>query len=62
MLAELERDAADPDSSHDIGRDILPRLAAARPVYGYRFGGSRGRVSQDRFWREVDTLPLASVS
>jgi glucose-1-phosphate adenylyltransferase len=56
LVAELERDAADPDSSHDFARDILPRLVSAGLVYGYKFGGSRGRVSQDRFWQDVATL------
>jgi glucose-1-phosphate adenylyltransferase len=56
LLRELERDAAQPDSGHDFGVDILPGLVAEGQVFGYRFGGSRGRVSQDRFWRDLATL------
>lgn len=56
LIAELQRDSADPDSSHDFGHDILPRLVPAGKVYSYRFGESRGRVSQDRYWRDVGTL------
>jgi glucose-1-phosphate adenylyltransferase len=56
LLTELRRDAADADSGHDLARDVLPRLLEHGAVYGYRFGGSRGRVSQDRFWQDVATL------
>jgi glucose-1-phosphate adenylyltransferase len=56
LIRELRDDAADPDSGHDLGRDLLPRLVARERVFGYRFGGTRGRVSQDRFWAEVNTL------
>ena len=56
LLAELHRDKDDPDSNHDFGHDILPRLVDAGQAFSYRFGQSRGRVSQDRYWRDVGTL------
>ncbi len=56
LVAELQRDSTDGDSSHDFGHDIMPRLVEAGKVFGYRFGQSRGRVSQDRYWRDVGTL------
>jgi glucose-1-phosphate adenylyltransferase len=56
LLDWLERDHADGASGHDFGHDILPRLIDAHPVYAYRFGGNEGRVSVDRYWRDVGTL------
>jgi glucose-1-phosphate adenylyltransferase len=52
----LCEDSAREDSSHDFGKDIIPRLIATHKVYAYRFGGSRGRVTPDRYWRDVGTL------
>ena len=52
----LEEDHASADSSHDFGKDILPRLIHTRQVHAYQFGGPRGRVTQDRYWRDVGTL------
>ena len=46
LMEALEGDHVDTASSHDFGKDI----------YAYRFGGSGGRVSQDRYWRDVGTL------
>jgi glucose-1-phosphate adenylyltransferase len=56
LLQCLEEDHALAESSHDFGRDILPRLIPEAPVYAYRFGGREGRVSVDRYWRDVGTL------
>jgi glucose-1-phosphate adenylyltransferase len=52
----LEEDHESADSSHDFGQDILPRLIHSHRVYAYQFGGPRGRVTQDRYWRDVGTL------
>jgi glucose-1-phosphate adenylyltransferase len=52
----LSDDAARKDSSHDFGKDILPRLVGSHHVYGYRFGGPMGRVTNDSYWRDVGTL------
>ncbi|MEW6648016.1 MAG: glucose-1-phosphate adenylyltransferase [Pseudomonadota bacterium] len=56
LLDELRRDHADEASSHDFGKDILPRLIASRKVMAYRFGGDTGRVTPDRYWRDVGTI------
>ncbi len=56
LLQALSEDHDDPDSSHDFGRDIIPRLIGKHSVYVYPFGGKEGRVSQDRYWRDVGTL------
>ncbi|MBI4328841.1 MAG: glucose-1-phosphate adenylyltransferase [Chloroflexi bacterium] len=47
LMRELERDAADPNSTHDFGTDILPGMVDRCPVYGYQFSG---------YWRDVGTV------
>ncbi|GAB6040707.1 glucose-1-phosphate adenylyltransferase [Endothiovibrio diazotrophicus] len=56
LIRELERDQEAIGSSHDFGKDILPRLIGEYGLYAYPFGGTGGRVSQDRYWRDVGTL------
>ena len=43
-------------SSHDFGNDVLPRLVQGQKVYAYQFGGEQGRVTPDRYWRDVGTI------
>jgi len=52
----LEDDHNRNESNHDFGKDILPRLIQTHTVYSYKFGESRGRVSQDKYWRDVGTI------
>ena len=56
LLEALADDHKRVDSGHDFGRDVIPRLIGTHRVYAYRFGGSRGRVTPDRYWRDVGTL------
>lgn len=56
LLKTLHEDHADSGSSHDFGKDILPRLIGTQRVYAYPFGGETGRVLPDRYWRDVGTL------
>ena len=56
LLNELQRDHDNPDSSHDFGHDILPTMISSGKAYAHRFGGESGRVSPDRYWRDVGTL------
>ncbi len=56
LIDTLERDSADAASGHDFGHDIIPGLIERHRIFAYRFGGSLGRVSQDRYWRDVGTL------
>jgi glucose-1-phosphate adenylyltransferase len=56
LVDELRRDHDSTASSHDFGRDILPALVAADGAFAYTFGGERGRVSPDRYWRDVGTI------
>ena len=56
LLSELGQDHEDDQSSHDFGNDLLPRLIQSHHVVGYQFGGDEGRVTPDRYWRDVGTL------
>lgn len=52
----LLNDQQRENTNHDFGHDIIPRLIEQAGVYAYRFGGEEGRVSPDRYWRDVGTL------
>jgi glucose-1-phosphate adenylyltransferase len=56
LLDELRRDHDESASGHDFGADILPSLVASGGAFAYRFGGERGRVSPDRYWRDVGSI------
>jgi len=57
LLSEsLREDNEREDSSHDFGKDVIPRLIGTHRVFAYPFGGDRGRVTPDRYWRDVGTL------
>ena len=58
LAAELERDARDPSSSHDFGKDLIPRLLAqGRRLVAHRFADSCVNMVGDRpYWRDVGTL------
>ncbi len=56
LMEELRADAAREGSSHDFGKDLIPRMIRTHKVYAYEFGGPRGRVTQDRYWRDVGSL------
>ena len=43
-------------STLDIGEALLPELLGKTRMLAYRFGGSAGRVSQDRYWRRMSSL------
>ncbi len=55
----LKADAKDPNSHHDFGRDILPKLAGNAPVYAYNFETNRiPGEAEDAipYWRDVGTI------
>lgn len=56
LLKVLQQDHADTASSHDFGNDILPKLINTHRVYAHEFGGMEGRVTPDRYWRDVGTI------
>lgn len=59
LLRELQRDAADENSSHDFGRDILPSLVGRAAVYAYNFETNRipgEPPGKPAYWRDVGTI------
>ena len=52
----LRQDATAAGSTHDFGKDILPAIVRTHRVVAYRFGGTSGRVTADRYWRDVGTI------
>ncbi len=54
LLPELMRDAEDPDSKHDFGHDILPKLLGRFRVHAYNFVDANQQ--QALYWRDVGTL------
>lgn len=57
LLAALERDATDPTSHHDFGRDIIPSLLARHRVFAHRFEDSCiNMVDATPYWRDIGTV------
>jgi len=58
LVKELEIDTEDPQSRHDFGGDILPRICKNRYVYAYDFFRNEipGLEGPHRYWRDVGTL------
>jgi glucose-1-phosphate adenylyltransferase len=54
LLRALHDDAEDPNSAHDFGKNLLPRLAATSRVVAYDFRDINDK--QSRYWRDVGTL------
>ena len=57
LYEQLIRDADDPKSEHDFGKDIIPQIINKYRVYAHRFtdscvGGEKG----DYYWRDVGTV------
>jgi len=56
LIDVLEKDSIDENSSHDFGNDILPKLIKSHRVCAHYFGETKGRVSPDKYWRDVGTI------
>jgi glucose-1-phosphate adenylyltransferase len=56
LLSELLHEDHRANSSHDFGKDIIPSILGTHRVVAYRFGGTLGRVTPDRYWRDVGTI------
>jgi len=56
QLIEFLHEDHNRNGSHDFGKDILPSIVTTHRVMAYRFGGSSGRVTADRYWRDVGTI------
>lgn len=57
LCDQLTRDAADTDSSHDFGRDLIPRLVRSHHVQAHNFIESCVNLIDNRpYWRDVGTV------
>jgi glucose-1-phosphate adenylyltransferase len=55
LVRALLRDAEEPGSSHDFGKDLIPHLVTAgERVYAYLFWDENKKES--KYWRDVGTL------
>ncbi len=53
----LRKDAADPNSSHDFGNDLIPEIVASGKAVAHRFDESCVRAEgADAYWRDVGTI------
>jgi glucose-1-phosphate adenylyltransferase len=57
LYEQLIRDAAEPRSSHDFGKDLLPYIIGRYRVYAHHFADSCvGMPNNQPYWRDVGTL------
>ena len=57
LCEQLERDAVEPESSHDFGKDIFPKLLRSHRVFAHSFTDSCvNMVGQRPYWRDVGTI------
>jgi glucose-1-phosphate adenylyltransferase len=60
LYAELERDIADPASSHDFGKDIIPKAVKHGVARAHAFGNScvfaPEEEGKEPYWRDVGTI------
>jgi glucose-1-phosphate adenylyltransferase len=58
LLDALRRDAADPTSSRDFGKDIIPYIVKNGKAVAHRFAKScvRSDFEHEPYWRDVGTI------
>ena len=57
LYEQLIRDADDPRSSHDFGKDLLPHIIGRYRVHAHRFADSCVEMPNGQpYWRDVGTL------
>jgi len=54
LIPILIADAEDPDSSHDFGKDILPKILGKYRLYAYNFIDENRKEAL--YWRDVGTI------
>ena len=54
LIEQLIKDADDPDSAHDFGNNIIPKIIKRYGVFAYSFcDGAKGKQA---YWRDVGTV------
>jgi glucose-1-phosphate adenylyltransferase len=58
LFDQLRRDAADEQSSHDFGKDVIPHLVKHGTALAHRYTKScvRSGFEAEAYWRDVGTL------
>jgi len=56
LKQSLINDQENTQSGHDFGKDIMPLMVNKHNVKAYKFGGDKGRVTPDHYWRDVGTI------
>ncbi|CAM5506327.1 Glucose-1-phosphate adenylyltransferase [Aquamicrobium terrae] len=58
LMDLLRQDAADPNSSRDFGKDIIPQIVKGGKAVAHRFAKSCVRSTQETlpYWRDVGTI------
>ncbi len=58
LMEILRKDAADPNSSRDFGKDIIPYIVQHGKAVAHRFAEScvRAELEQHAYWRDVGTV------
>jgi glucose-1-phosphate adenylyltransferase len=58
LYRELERDMNDPESTHDFGKDIIPKMVKAGVAVAHPFELSvvGGKPGAEPYWRDVGTI------
>jgi len=58
LMEQLRRDASDPDSSRDFGKDIIPYIVEHGKAIAHRFAKScvRSSFESEAYWRDVGTV------
>ena len=58
LAEQLRRDAADPNSSRDFGKDMIPYLVKNGKAVAHRFTSScvRSELETEAYWRDVGSL------
>ncbi len=58
LFEQLRRDAADPNSAHDFGKDLIPYIVANGKAVAHRFTRScvRSQGEEESYWRDVGTV------
>ena len=58
LFEQLNRDAADPESSHDFGKNIIPYIVEHGKAVAHRFGRScvKNDGEAEDYWRDAGTV------
>jgi glucose-1-phosphate adenylyltransferase len=58
LIDLLRKDAEDPNSSHDFGKDLIPGIVKAGKAVAHRFTDScvRSISEEEPYWRDVGTV------